>query len=491
MAIDTAAKRSSALDFEEVWQTGAPLPDGAIAIGDRYHLAFSYSGITATPPATIDGVYLVPVDGGQVVFWDAFSGASSYNVYVKAGTTVNSSSYDFTFASADTTRTVTGLTNGTLYAFCVTAVVSAVETDESEVKTGYAGLFCRTRNGVMLNAANFEYTTFALRASYFRHTTGITLSTTSTQAVMGGMNTLNTALGHSVRLFPTIRWDGGSGTPDTGPIGATQLSTMSSRLTTFIGNYSPWIIAVGNEEPSATFSDLTAAQYLAWLEAAYDVAHPLGVLITNGGLVWNGAALCYWAYLLESVSTSAASTFAGIAFPEPDRSTIMAATAISQLDASIQTVITKNRDFLLNVYQATTKMDYMNIHVHWPDGVLGTVDAIQEVFEWYADQTGLQVITNESAIEGENVSREEELLELYDLMGTPIALRYNVTSGQSVDLQETTGELTASGEAWRDYQVSWCTSLVELRLPYRPNALELPDRSNAYSFAGRTNGLSF
>ena len=48
MAIDTASKRSSALDFEEVWQAGVPLPDGAISQADRQHLAYSYSGILAT-----------------------------------------------------------------------------------------------------------------------------------------------------------------------------------------------------------------------------------------------------------------------------------------------------------------------------------------------------------------------------------------------------------------------------------------------------------
>jgi len=47
MAIDSPAKRSSALDHEEVWQWGAPLPDGTIGQGDRQHSIWSYSGILA------------------------------------------------------------------------------------------------------------------------------------------------------------------------------------------------------------------------------------------------------------------------------------------------------------------------------------------------------------------------------------------------------------------------------------------------------------
>jgi len=45
MAIDTAAKRSSALDHEEPWQFGIPFPDGTISQADRQHLAHTYSGI--------------------------------------------------------------------------------------------------------------------------------------------------------------------------------------------------------------------------------------------------------------------------------------------------------------------------------------------------------------------------------------------------------------------------------------------------------------
>jgi len=45
MAIDTAAKRSSALDHEEPWQFGIPFPDGAVSQADRQHLAHTYSGI--------------------------------------------------------------------------------------------------------------------------------------------------------------------------------------------------------------------------------------------------------------------------------------------------------------------------------------------------------------------------------------------------------------------------------------------------------------
>ena len=75
MAIDTAAKRSSALDFEEVWQPASPLPDGAVEQGDRQHMVWSYSGIAATgavvvttsrPQWVAGGVHLGGFQTGEV-----------------------------------------------------------------------------------------------------------------------------------------------------------------------------------------------------------------------------------------------------------------------------------------------------------------------------------------------------------------------------------------------------------------------------------------
>lgn len=43
MAIDTAAKRMSALDMEEVWAEAIPIPDGAVSQTDRQHLIWSYT----------------------------------------------------------------------------------------------------------------------------------------------------------------------------------------------------------------------------------------------------------------------------------------------------------------------------------------------------------------------------------------------------------------------------------------------------------------
>lgn len=47
MALDTAAKRHSAINWGLPWRT-APIPDGAISQGDRQHAALMYAGILAS-----------------------------------------------------------------------------------------------------------------------------------------------------------------------------------------------------------------------------------------------------------------------------------------------------------------------------------------------------------------------------------------------------------------------------------------------------------
>ena len=64
MAIDTAAKRASALSF---FQLGCllPIPDGTIGQGDRQHLAGFYSGILAAAPPVGDSAYNICLGVGH------------------------------------------------------------------------------------------------------------------------------------------------------------------------------------------------------------------------------------------------------------------------------------------------------------------------------------------------------------------------------------------------------------------------------------------
>lgn len=57
MAIDTRAKRGSAICVSMPWRPFLPLPDGVIDQGDRQAVPFMYSGILAGggPPVVTEG----------------------------------------------------------------------------------------------------------------------------------------------------------------------------------------------------------------------------------------------------------------------------------------------------------------------------------------------------------------------------------------------------------------------------------------------------
>lgn len=48
MAIDTADKRSSAIETSIPWRGRLPLPDGSVNLGDRQQVALLYRGIVAS-----------------------------------------------------------------------------------------------------------------------------------------------------------------------------------------------------------------------------------------------------------------------------------------------------------------------------------------------------------------------------------------------------------------------------------------------------------
>jgi len=75
---------------------------------------------------------IVPGDGSLTVYWNTVSGATSYNLYYKIGTSVDKASGTM-LTGATSPKQVSGLTNGTQYAFAVSAVGTGGESALSAV----------------------------------------------------------------------------------------------------------------------------------------------------------------------------------------------------------------------------------------------------------------------------------------------------------------------------------------------------------------------
>lgn len=77
MAMDTASKRSSAINLNSPWRGLWPIPDGAISQGDRQAASFLYAGILAGS-AAIDG----QICSGKVYVKPYLSGTIRVEVYL-------------------------------------------------------------------------------------------------------------------------------------------------------------------------------------------------------------------------------------------------------------------------------------------------------------------------------------------------------------------------------------------------------------------------
>ena len=90
--------------------------------------------VTATTLPAISGV--VGGNGQATVTWGAMTGASGYNLYYLSGTSVTTTT-GTKVTGVSSPKVVTGLANGTQYAFMVTAVIGGVESAPSAIVTGW------------------------------------------------------------------------------------------------------------------------------------------------------------------------------------------------------------------------------------------------------------------------------------------------------------------------------------------------------------------
>ena len=59
MALDTLAKRASAIGTYVPFLWNYPIPDGAVEQGDRQEIAYLYSGILSTAASSGDGTGMI------------------------------------------------------------------------------------------------------------------------------------------------------------------------------------------------------------------------------------------------------------------------------------------------------------------------------------------------------------------------------------------------------------------------------------------------
>jgi len=98
---------------------------------------FDENGVSWSPPAKPEVPVIssaTPGDGSVTVSWNTVSGATSYNLYYRAGTTVTNSN-GTKITDVTSPYSITGLTNGTQYSFALCSVNSTGESNLSSIST--------------------------------------------------------------------------------------------------------------------------------------------------------------------------------------------------------------------------------------------------------------------------------------------------------------------------------------------------------------------
>ncbi|MGI8754857.1 MAG: hypothetical protein ACR2MB_03155 [Acidimicrobiales bacterium] len=101
------------------------------------------------------------------------------------------------------------------------------------------------------------------------------------------------------------------------------MATFKSNLKASLKANPPCLVAVENEEVGSPFVSGTASDYIGELKASSEVAHPMGLPVTNGGIVSGVSALLTWQDLFERSGKPAADDFARRAFVKPTQQKLL------------------------------------------------------------------------------------------------------------------------------------------------------------------------
>ncbi|MBK7974728.1 MAG: hypothetical protein IPK07_16100 [Deltaproteobacteria bacterium] len=236
----------------------------------------------------------------------------------------------------------------------------------------------------------------------------------------------------------TIRNTGDRGGPDTSPSKPPlDLANYQRRLGEVLDKYQPSLIAIEDEESSATRFAGTPEQYAAMLAAACETAHTRGVRCTNGGIPAKVLALLVTEHYRAQDKDDLADDFFDRALSESERGAIRGPGGKEKTARAID----KGKQYLAGYSKA--RADYVNVHWDEPDA-----SALEEAIAYVRAATGLPVVTNALATSSSDDDDVAALLAATRKAGMSLVVWASVDRGDRRALQNPDGALRSTGRAF-------------------------------------------
>jgi hypothetical protein len=236
---------------------------------------------------------------------------------------------------------------------------------------------------------------------------------------------------------------------------SSELPAYADTITDIVTTY-PWIwgMAIEGEEINPTYHWGPLSDYVQMIHTAYNVLHPLGVKVTDGGFYNSGIYIKTYRWIVTKYGQSTADVFGD---------TTMSTVQINAAkDSTIQPTLQQQARMIDTIFTAAPWVDYFNLHFYQPKQGLATPDTVtimnpyaaRYIKEYVEATTGRPLICNETCARNNVLpALVTSMLTRYYQCGYFMLLWYNSAGGDGAEpiTNQSTGAILPNGQAFADY----------------------------------------
>jgi hypothetical protein len=237
---------------------------------------------------------------------------------------------------------------------------------------------------------------------------------------------------------------------------APELPGYADTITDIITTYPfIWGMAIEGEEINPTYHWGPLSDYVQMIHTAYNILHPLGVKVTDGGFYNTGIYIKTYRWLQTKYGQSTADLFGN--------ATMSTVQINAAKDSTIQPSLQAQARQIDTIFTATPWVDYFNLHFYQPKNNLPTPDTVtvmnpyaaRYIKEYVEATTGRPLICNETCSR-DNIQPAlvTSMLTQYYRCGYFVLQWYNGVSGPDNSepiTNPTTGAILPNGQAFKNY----------------------------------------